>query len=173
MNSWDIDFYAIDQSQVKLDGFFHALWVHLVFWPSLVLHSRLMICDCWWFTEGLFWPLQIRKTLLLEWHWFQCYATSYRKSAYSWYWYAPAWLAQNIVARHFGVHRNTIQSLLRLFRQSGNTRGRQRSGCPRIASRQQVNHIHCKPGASAISIPEIKSLQEASRITINLLNSSQ
>ena len=31
-------------------------------------------------------------------------------------------LAQNIVARHFGVHRNTIQSLLRHFRQFGNTR---------------------------------------------------
>jgi hypothetical protein len=39
-----------------------------------------------------------------------------------------AGLAENIVARHFDVHRNTIQSLLRRFRQSGNTRDRQRSG---------------------------------------------
>jgi hypothetical protein len=41
-------------------------------------------------------------------------------------------LAQNIIARHFGVHRNTIQSLLRRIRQSGNTRDRQSSGRPRV-----------------------------------------
>jgi hypothetical protein len=29
-----------------LHGFFHALWVHLVFWLSFVPHSRLAICDC-------------------------------------------------------------------------------------------------------------------------------
>jgi transposase len=52
-----------------------------------------------------------------------------------------AGLAQNIVARHFGVHRNTIQSLLRRFRQSGNTRDCQRSGRPRVTSHQQDNHI--------------------------------
>ena len=39
---------------------------------------------------------------------------------------------------HFGVHRNKIQSLLR---QSGNTKGRQRSGLPLVTSRQQDNHI--------------------------------
>ena len=52
-----------------------------------------------------------------------------------------AGLAQNIVARHVGVHRNTIQSLLMNFRQSGNTRDRQRSGLPRVTSRQQDDHI--------------------------------
>ena len=52
-----------------------------------------------------------------------------------------AGFAQNIVARHFGVHRNTIQSLLKRFRQSGNTRDRQCSGCARVTSRQQDNHI--------------------------------
>jgi transposase len=52
-----------------------------------------------------------------------------------------AGLAQNIVARHFGVYCNTIQSLLRRFRQSGNTRDRQRSGRPRVTSHQQDNHI--------------------------------
>ena len=52
-----------------------------------------------------------------------------------------AGLAQNIVARHFGVHLYTIQSLLRRFRLSGNTRNRQRSGHPRVTSRQQDNHI--------------------------------
>ena len=52
-----------------------------------------------------------------------------------------AGLAQHIVAKHFGVHRNTIQSLLRRFRQSGNTRDSQRSGRPRVTSHQQDNHI--------------------------------
>ena len=50
-------------------------------------------------------------------------------------------LAQNIVARHFGVHRNTIQSLLRRFRQSGNTRNRQRSDRSLVTSRQHDSHI--------------------------------
>jgi hypothetical protein len=65
----------------KLHVFFLALWVHLMFWTSFVLHSQLTNCDCLWFTEGLFWPLQIRKTFLFEWHWFQCYATYHQKSA--------------------------------------------------------------------------------------------
>jgi hypothetical protein len=52
-----------------------------------------------------------------------------------------AGLAQNIVAGHFGVHRNTIQSLLRRFRQSGNTRDRQCSCLPRATLRQQDDHI--------------------------------
>ena len=52
-----------------------------------------------------------------------------------------AGLVQNIVGGHFGVHRNTIQSLLMSFRQSDNTRDRQRSGRPRVTSRQQDNHI--------------------------------
>jgi len=52
-----------------------------------------------------------------------------------------AGFAQNNVARYFGVHRNTTQLLFRRFRQSGNTRDRQRSGRPRVTSRQQDNHI--------------------------------
>ena len=32
-----------------------------------------------------------------------------------------AGMAHNVVARHFGCHRNTILSLWRRFRQSGNT----------------------------------------------------
>jgi hypothetical protein len=52
-----------------------------------------------------------------------------------------AGLTQNIVAKHFGVHRNTMQSLLRRFRQSGNTIYCQRSGRPRVTSHQQDNHI--------------------------------
>ncbi|XP_062599508.1 uncharacterized protein LOC134261040 [Saccostrea cucullata] len=52
-----------------------------------------------------------------------------------------AGMAQNIVAGHFGVHRNTIQSLWRRFHQSGNTRDRPRSERPRVTSRRQDNHI--------------------------------
>ena len=52
-----------------------------------------------------------------------------------------AGLAQNVVARHFGCHRNTILSLWRGFRQSGNTRDRRRSGRPRGTSCRQDNHI--------------------------------
>ena len=52
-----------------------------------------------------------------------------------------AGLAQNVVARHFGCHRNTILSLWRRFRQSGNTRNHRRSGRPRVTSRRQDNHI--------------------------------
>lgn len=52
-----------------------------------------------------------------------------------------AGMAQNTVARHFGVHRNTIQSLWRRFQQSGNTQDRPRSGRLRVTSRQQDNHI--------------------------------
>jgi transposase len=52
-----------------------------------------------------------------------------------------AGLAQNVVARHFDCHRNTILSLWRRFRQSGNARDRRRSGRPRVTSRRQDNHI--------------------------------
>ena len=50
-------------------------------------------------------------------------------------------LAKNIVARHFGVHRKTIQSLMKRFRESDNTRDRQRPDHPRVTSRQQNNYI--------------------------------
>jgi transposase len=49
-----------------------------------------------------------------------------------------AGLAQHIVAIHFGVHRNTMQSLLRRVRQSGNTRDPQRSGRPPVTSPRSV-----------------------------------
>ena len=52
-----------------------------------------------------------------------------------------AGLAQNVVARYFGCHRNTILSLWRRFKQSGNTRNHRRSGRPRVTSRRQDNHI--------------------------------
>ena len=54
-------------------------------------------------------------------------------------------LANNIVAMHFGVYRNTIviveASLLRRCRQSGSTRDRQRPGHPRVTSRLTARSI--------------------------------
>jgi transposase len=53
-----------------------------------------------------------------------------------------AGLAQNVVASRFGCHRNTILSLWRRFRQSGNIRDHRRSGRPSVTSRRQYdNHI--------------------------------
>jgi hypothetical protein len=115
--------------------FFCALWVYLVFWPSFVLHSRLTTCDCLWFTEGLFWPLQIRKKHFcwndIDFSVMPRLTENQRRHAIG---MLQAGLAQHIVARHFDVHRYTIQSLLRRFRLSGNTRNRQRSG-------HQVIHV--------------------------------
>ena len=50
-------------------------------------------------------------------------------------------MAQNEVARHFGVHRNTISSLWRRFQQNGKPRDLPQSGRPCVTSRQQDNHI--------------------------------
>ncbi|CAM1332540.1 Uncharacterised protein at_DN2415 [Pycnogonum litorale] len=50
-------------------------------------------------------------------------------------------MAENEVARHFGVQRNTISSLWRRFQLNGNTRDLPRTGRPRVTSRQQDNHI--------------------------------
>jgi transposase len=52
-----------------------------------------------------------------------------------------AGLVQNVFARHVGCHHNTILSLWRRFRQSGNTRNHRRSGRPRVTSHRQDNHI--------------------------------
>ena len=67
----------------KLHGFFHALWVHLVFWLSFVPHSRLAICDCLQmiYRRFVLTPTNQKKSLLLEWHWYQCYAMSHQISA--------------------------------------------------------------------------------------------
>ena len=80
-----------------------------------------------------------QKAPLFEWHWFQCYVPRLiENQCLRAIGMIQPGLAQNIVARHFWVHRNTIQSKLR---QSGNTRDRQRSGRPRMTSGQQDNHI--------------------------------
>jgi transposase len=49
-------------------------------------------------------------------------------------------MAQNTVARHLGVHQNTILSLLRRFQQSGNTRNWPRSMHHHVTSLQRDNH---------------------------------
>ena len=77
-----------------------------------------------------------------------------------------AGLAQHIVAKYFGFHRNSIQSLLRRFRQSGNTKDGQRSGRPRVTSYHQDNHIilvHLRyrfqtSSLTARSIPELRPI---------------
>jgi transposase len=51
-----------------------------------------------------------------------------------------AGMAHNTVARHFGVHQNTIQSLWRRFQQSGNTKEWQRSMRHHMTSLRQDNH---------------------------------
>ena len=82
-----------------------------------------------------------------------------------------AGLAQNIVARHFGVHRNMIQSLLRRFRQSGNTRDRQRSCRPRVTSHQQDNrirlmHLRYRLQTSTLTARSIPGLRSISSRTV-------
>ena len=52
-----------------------------------------------------------------------------------------AGMTQNDIAQRFNVHRNTIQSLARRYRQYGTTRDRPRSGRPRVTSHQQDNYI--------------------------------
>jgi transposase len=77
-----------------------------------------------------------------------------------------AGLAQNVVARHFGSHRNTILSLWRRFRQYGSTRNHRRSGRPRVTSRRQDNHtrlVHLRnrfqtSNLTARSIPGLRPI---------------
>jgi len=52
-----------------------------------------------------------------------------------------AGVVQNIDARRFGVHRNTIGSLWRRFQQYVNTRDRNSSYRPRVTSSRQDTHI--------------------------------
>ena len=77
-----------------------------------------------------------------------------------------AGMAQNEVARHFGVHRNTISSRWRRFQQNANTRDLPRTGRPRVTSRQQDNHIrliHLRnrfqtASLTARSIPDLRRI---------------
>jgi transposase len=141
MTCWNIDFYAIDQSRETCTDFDTLYEYTSCIWPSFVYHSRLTICDCLRFTKVCFCPYtseiqfclnDINSSVMPRLDENQC------PRAIG---VLQAGLAQNIVARHFGCHRNTILSLWRRFRQSGNTRNHRRSGCPRVTSRRQDNHI--------------------------------
>jgi transposase-like protein len=89
-----------------------------------------------------------------------------------------AGLAQNVVARHFGCHRNTILSLWRRFRQSGNTRNHRRAGRPRVTSRRQDNHIrlvHLRnrfqtSNLTARSIPGLRTISSVLESAIDFVN---
>jgi transposase-like protein len=110
-------------------------------WPSFVYHSRLTICDCVRFTKVCFCPYTSEKQFCLN----DINSIVMPRLDENQRLHAigmlQAGLAQNAVARHFGCHRNTILSLWRRFRQSGNTRDHRRSGHSRVRSRRQDNHI--------------------------------
>ena len=75
-------------------------------------------------------------------------------------------MAQNTVARHFGVHRNTKQSLWRRFQQSRDTQDWSRSMRHLVTSLRQDNHcrlVHLKNGfqsacLTARCIPELPTI---------------
>ena len=108
--------------------------------------STFSLSNLWLFTDDLqkvcFDPYKSEKNHFclndIDFSVMPCLTKYQRLSAFG---MLQAGLAQNIVARHFDVHRNTIQSLLRRFRQFENTRDRQRPGRPHVTSRQQDNHI--------------------------------
>ena len=140
MTSWNIDFYAIDQSRETCTDADTLYEYTSCIWPSFVYHSRLTICDCLRFTKVCFCPYTSEKQFCLNdinSSVMPCLDENQRLRAIG---MLQAGLAQNVVARHFGCHRNTILSLWRRFRQYGNTRDRRCSGRPRGTSRQD-NHI--------------------------------
>jgi hypothetical protein len=81
MNSWDIDFYAIGQSWENCIYFSCSMSTPHV---SAIFCSSFSFIDLWLFMvyrRFVFNPTNQEKKLLFEWHWFQCYAKSHRKSA--------------------------------------------------------------------------------------------
>ena len=141
MTSWNIDFYAIDQSRETCTDFDTLYEYTSCIWPSFVYHSRLTICDCLRFTKVCVCPYTSEKQFCLNdinSSVMPCLDGNQRIRAIG---MLQAGLAQNVVARHFGCHRNTILSLWRRFRQSGNTRDHRRSDRPRVTSRCLDNHI--------------------------------
>ena len=167
MTSWNIDFYAIDQSQETCTDFDTLYEYTLFIWPSFVYHSRLMICDCLRFTKVWFCPYTSEKQFV----WMTlipvlCHVSTKISVFVLLVCSKLAW--HNVVARHFGCRCNTILYLWRRLRQSGNTRDHRRSGRPRVTSRLQD-----KAGTSAKSIPDVKShCKKHPRITTDLLEQS-
>ena len=74
-----------------------------------------------------------------------------------------AGVVQNIDARRFGVYRNTIGSRWRRFQQYVNTRDRNSSCRPRVASRRQDSILDWCTSEIALKlrvIPPVTSLRE-------------
>jgi hypothetical protein len=144
MTSWNIDFYAIDQSRetcTEVDTLYEYI---SCIWPSFVYHSRLTICDCLRFTKV-------------------CFAPTHQKNSFVWMTLMPVLCHVStkinvfvlLVCSKLDWHRTLSLDILAViatrFRQSGNSRDRRRSGRPRGTQRRQDNHIrlvdllnHCK-----------------------------
>jgi transposase-like protein len=141
MTSWNIDFYVIDQSRETCTDFDMLYEYTSLIWPSFVYHSHLTICDCLRFTKVCFSSYTSEKQFYLN----DINSSVMPRLDENQRLHAigmlQAGLAHNVVARHFGCHRNTILSLWRRYRQSGNTRNRRRSGRPCVTSRRHDNHI--------------------------------
>ena len=146
MTSWNIDFYAIDQSRETCTDFDTLYEYTSCIWPSFVYHSRLAICDCLRFTKVCFCPYTSEKQFCLNDINSSVMPRLDENQRLRAIGMLQAGLAQNVVARHFGCHRNTILSLWRRFRQSGNTRDRWRSGSDR------ESHAPCTICAFAIEM---------------------
>ena len=141
MTSWNIYFYAIDRSRKTCTDFNTLYEYTSCIWPSLVYHYLLAICDCLRFAKVCFCPYTSEKQFCLNDINSSVMPHLDENKCLRVIGMLQAGLAQNVVVRHFGWHRNTILSLWRRFRQSGNTRNHRRSGRPRVTSRRQDNHI--------------------------------
>ena len=105
MNSWDIDFYAINQLRENCTNFFT-----LYEYPScLIICSSFSFNDLWLFMvyrRFVLTPTNQKKTLI----WMTlisvlCHVST-KISVFVLFGMLQAGFAQNIVARHFGFHRS-------------------------------------------------------------------
>lgn len=176
MTSWNIEiFYAIDQSWETYTDFDTLYEYTSYIWLSFVYYPRLIICDCLRFTKICFCTYISEKPFCLNDINSSVMPRLDENQRLRAIGMLQAGLEQNVVARHFGCHRNTILSLWRRFRQSGNTRDRRRSGGPRVTSRRQDNHIrlvHLRnpfqtSSFTARSIPGLRPI--SSRTVLNRL----
>jgi hypothetical protein len=85
-------------------------------WPSFVYHSPLKICDCLRFTKVCFCPYTSEKQFCLNDINSSVMSRLDENQRLRAIGMLQARQAYNVVARHFGCHRNTILSLWRRFR---------------------------------------------------------
>jgi hypothetical protein len=117
-----------------------------VFGLHLFIILVLTICDCLRFTKVCFCPYTSEKQFCLNDINSSVMPRLNENQRLRAIGILQAGLVQNVVARHFGCHRNTILSLWRRLRQSGNTRDRWRSGSDR------ESHASCAICAFAIEM---------------------